>query len=74
MDIIMLSRSISTYLNQDLCYLNEDVTEDNDIYFSGDIFQQSNNLTPESINVERERNSDKKHKLIENVDRPASKL
>ena len=44
MDIIMLSRSISTYLNQDLSYINADGTEDSNIYFSGDIVQQSTNL------------------------------
>ena len=67
MDIIMLSRSISTYLNQDLAYLNADGTEDNNIYFSGDIVQQSTNLAPEIINAERERFSDKKHKHLESI-------
>lgn len=74
MDILMLSRSISTYLNQDLSYLNDDGTEDNNIYFSGDIVQQSTNLAPEIINAERERYSDKKHKHLESLDRLTSKL
>ena len=43
MEIIILSRSISTYLNQDLAYLRPDGTEDDNIYFSGDIVQQSVN-------------------------------
>ncbi len=68
MDIIMLSRSISTYLNQDLSYLNSDGTEDSNIYFSGDIVQQSTNLAPEIINAERERFSDKKHQHLECLD------
>jgi len=68
MDIIMLSRSISTYLNQDLSYLNPDGSEDRNIYFSGDIVQQSTNLAPEIINAERERFSDKKHKHLESLD------
>jgi len=68
MDIIMLSRNISTYLNHDLSYLNADGTEDNNIYFSGDIVQQSTNLAPEIINAERERFSDKKHKHLESLD------
>ena len=68
-DIIVLSRSISTYLNQDLSYLNADGEEDNDIYFSGDIVQQSTNLAPEIINAERERCSDKKYKHFESLDR-----
>ncbi len=68
MDIIMLSRSISTYITQDLSYLNPDGSEDSHIYFSGDIVQQSSNLTPEIINAERERYSDKKHKHLESLD------
>ncbi|WP_296385926.1 hypothetical protein [Winogradskyella sp.] len=68
MDIIMLSRNISTYLNQDLSYLNSDGKEDSHIYFSGDIVQQSTNLAPEIINAERERFSDKKHKHLESLD------
>ena len=74
LDIILLSRSISTYLNQDLCYLNEDGSEDTDIYFSGDIVQQSTNLAPEIINAERERYSEKKHKHLDSLDRLTSKL
>ncbi|WP_299362654.1 hypothetical protein [Winogradskyella sp.] len=74
MDIIMLSRSISTYLNHDLSYLNDDGSEDNDIYFSGDIVQQSSNLAPEIINAERERFSEKKHKHLESLERLTNKL
>ncbi len=74
MDIIVLSRSISTYLNHDLCYLGTDGKEDEDIYFSGDIVQQSVSLTPEIINAERERYSDKKYRHIEAVDRLINKL
>ncbi|WP_299113076.1 hypothetical protein [uncultured Winogradskyella sp.] len=74
MDIIMLSRSISKYLNHDLSYLNHDGSEDNDIYFSGDIVQQSTNLAPEIINAERERYSEKKHQHLESLERLTSKL
>lgn len=74
MDIIMLSRNISTYLNHDLGYLRPDGTEDSDIYFSGDIVQQSTNLAPEIINAERERYSDKKHKHLETLDRLTTRL
>ena len=69
MDIIMLSRNISTYLNHDLSSLNEVGTEDPNIYFSGDIVQQSNSLAPEIINAERERYSDRKYKHLESLDR-----
>ncbi len=74
MDIFVLSRSISTYLNDDLCVLNIDGTENNDIYFSGDIVQQSSNLAPEIINAERERFSDKKHQHIESLERLTYRL
>ncbi|MDG1659856.1 MAG: hypothetical protein P8H40_00555 [Winogradskyella sp.] len=69
MDIFILSRSISTYLNDDMCVINPDGTEDSNIYFTGDIVQQSSNLAPEIINAERERFSDKKHKHIESIER-----
>lgn len=74
MDIIMLSRSISTYLNDDLNHLNPDGTEDANIYFTGDIVQQSTNLAPEIINAQRERHSDKKHKHLQSLDRLTNKL
>jgi hypothetical protein len=74
MDIIMISRNISTYLNHDLSYLGEDGSEDNDIYFSGDIVQQSSSLAPEIINAERERYSDKKHKHLESIDLLTNRL
>lgn len=74
MDIILLSRSISTYLNQDLSYLKPDGSEDTHIYFSGDIVQQSTSLAPEIVNAERERFTDKKHKHLESLDRLTSRL
>ena len=74
MDILMLSRSISTYISQDLSYLNEDGSEDNNIYFTGDIVQQSTNLAPEIINAERERFSEKKHQHLESLERLTNKL
>jgi len=69
MDIFILSRSISTYLNQDLCMLKPDGSEDNDVYFSGDIVQQSVSLVPEIMNAERERHSDKKHIHLDSLRR-----
>ncbi|MBA6152984.1 hypothetical protein [Gelidibacter maritimus] len=68
-EIIILSRSISTYLNQDLAYLKPDGSEDTDIYFSGDIVQQSTSLAPEIVNAEMERHSDKKYKHIAALER-----
>ena len=73
-DIIILSRSISTYISHDLCYLDAEGKEDADIYFTGDIVQQSNSLAPEIINAELERHTDKKYKHIETLDRLISRL
>ncbi|WP_232459784.1 MULTISPECIES: hypothetical protein [unclassified Winogradskyella] len=74
MDIFILSRSISTYLNDDLCLLDIDGKENSDIYFTGDIIQQSQSLAPEIINAELERFSDKKNKHIESLDRLTQRL
>ena len=74
MEIIVLSRSISTYINQDLAYLNPDGNEDSHIYFSGDIIQQSTSLAPEIVNAELERYSDKKHKHVASVEQLTNRL
>lgn len=74
MDIIILSRSISTYLKQDLAYLKPDGSEDSDIYFSGDIVQQSTSLAPEIVNAEMERHSDRKHKHFASLERLTNRL
>jgi hypothetical protein len=74
MQIFILSRSISTYLNQDLAILNENGVEDADIYFSGDIVQQSVSLAPEIINAELERAPDKKHKHVASVRQLTNRL
>lgn len=57
-----------------MCLINPDGTEDKNIYFTGDIVQQSSHLAPEIINAERERFSDKKHQHIESLDRLTYRL
>lgn len=74
MDIIILTRSISTYLNQDLAYLSPDGSEDSNIYFSGDIVQQSTSLAPEIVNAEMQRYSDNKHKHLASLERLTNRL
>ena len=74
MDIIVLSRSISTYLNQDLSYLNADGSEDIHIYFTGDIIQQSTSLAPQILSAQSERCTDKKSKHLESLDRLTTRL
>ncbi len=74
MEIIVLSRSISTYINQDLAYLRADGTEDYHVYFTGDIVHQSALLAPEIVNAELERYSDEKHKHVASVERLTNRL
>lgn len=56
LEIRKLSVGISQYLIDDLCTLKENGKENNAIYFSGDIIQQSSALVPEILNAERYRN------------------
>jgi len=73
-EILILSRSISTYLNHDLCGLHPDGSEDPNIYFSGDIVQQSESLAPEILKAERARFSENKHRHISALNTLTQKL
>lgn len=74
LEIFALSQSISMYLTDDLSSLKPDGTEDHNIYFSGDIVQQSVSLAPEIANAELERFSEKKHKHIASLKRLTNML
>jgi hypothetical protein len=67
LEIFSLSRKISSYLNYDLAPLKVDGTEDEHIYFSGDIVMQSESIVPEIIKAEVEQFSDKKHQHVAKV-------
>ncbi|WP_246085335.1 hypothetical protein [Paucihalobacter ruber] len=73
-EIFILSRSISSYLNQDLCGLHPDGSEDPNIYFSGDIVQQSESLAPEILKAEQARFSDHKYRHIHTLNSLTRKL
>ena len=62
LEILLLSRRISSYFITDLNFLKQDGKEDNSIYFSGDIIQQSGSLVPQIIKAESEVFSENKHK------------
>ncbi|GAA4818308.1 hypothetical protein GCM10023330_28990 [Litoribaculum gwangyangense] len=62
------------YLTDDLSSLKPDGSEDNNIYFSGDIVQQSVSLAPEIVNAELERYSENKYKHIASLKRLTNKL
>lgn len=69
LEIFKLSRKISDYLNYDLSKLKEDGSEDEHIYFSGDIVQQSELLGPEIIKAEAEPFVHRKYKHAATVGR-----
>ncbi len=74
MEIYILSRSISSYIQYDLCALKPDGTESKDIYFSGDIIQQSVSLAPEIVSAELESSSDRKYEHIVSLQKLTSLL
>jgi len=63
-DIFRLSQNLSQYFREDLSGLKRDGTEDINIYFSGDIVQQSVSLAPEIIKAELEHFSENKYKHV----------
>ena len=67
MDIFTISRSIAHYFVDDLCYLEKDGKENPDIYFTGDIVQQSISLAPEILKAESEPFSEDKQKYAASV-------
>mgnify|MGYP006395403545 CR=1 FL=1 len=74
MDIFRLSRSISHYFVDDLNYLQKDGHEHPDIYFTGDIVQQSVSLGPEILRAESEAFSDAKQRHAASVARLTNRL
>ena len=68
LEIRLLSVSISQYLRDDLCTIDDKGSEDPNVYFSGDIVQQSSALAPEILNAEKNRAySDKKYHHINSL-------
>jgi len=68
-EILNISRHISHYLVQDLAVLKQNGKEDQDIYFSGDIIQQSTSLVPNILRAESEPFAEEKHKYAASVTR-----
>ena len=67
MEIFTLSRNVSGYFIHDLAPLRPNGTEDPDIYFTGDIVQQSVSLAPEILKAENEPFADEKYKSAASV-------
>ncbi|MAP79689.1 MAG: hypothetical protein CL526_01245 [Aequorivita sp.] len=67
LDIFSLARNISTYISHDLAGLQKNGSEDPNIYFTGDIVQQSVCLAPEILKAENQPYSEEKHKYAASV-------
>jgi hypothetical protein len=74
MENFTLSRNISTYLVDDLSSLQSNGAEDPNIYFSGDIVQQSISLAPEILKAESQTFAEEKHKYAASVTRLTNAL
>ncbi|HLW32553.1 MAG TPA: hypothetical protein VKX40_09860 [Aequorivita sp.] len=74
LEIFALARHISTYLSQDLACLHRNGREDSNIYFTGDIVQQSISLGPQILKAESEAFSEEKHKYAASVMRLSTLL
>ncbi len=67
LEIFNLSRHISFYISHDLAYLQKNGKEDINIYFTGDIVQQSVSLAPQILKAESQPFSEEKHKYAASV-------
>lgn len=69
LEIFSLARHISSNLTQDLSNIQRNGTEDPNIYFTGDIVQQSVSLPPQILKAESQIFSEEKHKYAVSVTR-----
>lgn len=74
LEIFALARHISTYLSHDLTHLHRNGREDSNIYFTGDIVQQSISLGPQILKAESQTFSEEKHKYAASVMRLSTLL
>ncbi len=74
LEIFTLSRHISLYISHDLAHLQRNGKEDTNIYFTGDIVQQSVSLAPQILKAESQSFSEEKHKYAASVMRLSNML
>ena len=74
LEIRKLSAHVSFYIREDLNTLDLNGIENDFIYFSGDIVQNSDSLIPEIIQAETVHSTDEKLKHAEAVKKFSSKL
>ncbi len=73
-EIFALSRSISHYYVDDLNQLQSNGNENPNIYFTGDIVQQSVSLAPEILKAETHSQSKDKHKYAASITQLTNRL
>lgn len=73
-DIFALSHNISQYFVHDFSALTDEGIENEHIYFTGDIVQQSVSLAPEILKAEQQAFSEAKEKHIASVTRLANSI
>jgi len=74
LEIFDISRNISKYMMSDLAPLQKNGNEDPNIYFTGDIIQQSVSLAPEILKAESKIFSEEKHKHTTSITNLANGL
>ncbi|MGK0385497.1 MAG: hypothetical protein ACI849_000099 [Patiriisocius sp.] len=74
LDIFTLSRTIASYLVDDITIRDPHDHEDPSLYVTGDMVQQSISLAPEILKAEQQTFQEDKHKYIASVDRLANLL
>ena len=74
LEIFTLARHISFYISNDLACLQKNGKEDTNIYFTGDIVQQSVSLAPQILKAESQFFSEEKHKYAASVMRLSNLL
>lgn len=73
-DIFTISSHISKYLEQDLAPLKSNGFEDQNIYLTGDIIQQSISLAPEILKAESKTIQEDKYKHVASLNQLTSIL
>ncbi|HZH88547.1 MAG TPA: hypothetical protein VFD78_05145 [Chitinophagaceae bacterium] len=74
MDIFQLATQISSYIVHDIAPLQRNGKEDPNIYFTGDIIQQSVSLGPEILKAESQPYQDDRFKYASSVMRLSNRL
>ena len=74
LEIFRLSINISKYMVYDLAPLQNNGNEDPNIYFKGDIIQQSVSLAPEILKAEGKNFAEEKHKHTTSITNLANGL